>query len=582
MGWSWLIGVTFNAAFDVPPEMGENQNPTISGRMSQPPRYLNQLIYRISAADPDGDNLTYELIEGPPGLTVDDMGQVRWLVTRFTPQRVKIKVADSKGGEIIHGFTIPVATTLTPDQPVELSANQGELGLIRFIVPEGNDEPVMQVRLRTADGAGDGDLRVFPPQSFSDVSLRDGSDETLTFASPRPGRWGVWVIGFRDFENITLDFTFPSATQLETNKVHDGFSGVTSSETFYSFAVPVGITGLTVSTGGDTGDLDLYLAKDRYPICQSSRSVSQRCDFDESSAGFLNFEEITIRDEEPSSQAPIKGPARIRVDTGQYFINLSTFSAYDGASLTLALDAGEGIPAISLGGIVNAASFGLAVSPGSIASVFGTSLGEETMAASSVPLPREMAGVKILVDGVEAPLFFVSPGQLNFQAPFEIATPNLGAVSVEVNGVPSALSPFAAILNAPGIFTYNRVPDELDPVIVHADGSLVTPENPARPGEVLIIFATGLGELSNIPATGEATPASPLATLQRTAIVEVGPQESEVLFAGLAPGFVGLVQFNIRLPANMPTGEPALSILIRIQTFESEPVNLHVGAVGGN
>ena len=419
----------------------------------------------LGEGDPDGDSLTYELIEGPAGLRVDDMGLVRWLVTRFTPQRVKIKIADGKGGEIIHGFTIPVATTLTQDQPVELSASEGELGLIRFIVPEGTNEPVMQVRLRTADGSGDGELRVFPPQSFSDVSFRDGSDETLTFASPPSGRWGVHVIGFRDFDNITLDFTFPSATELESNKVHGSFSGVTSSETFYSFSVPDGITALTVSTGGGSGDLDLFLAKARYPICQFSFAVSQECDFDEFSGGPVNFEEITIRDEEPtSSQASIKGPATVRVEAGQYFINLSAFAAYEGVSITLSLDAGDGIPAISLGGIVNAASFGLAVSPGSIASVFGTSLGEATMAASSVPLPREMAGVKILVDGVEAPLFFVSPGQLNFQAPFEIATPNLGAVSVEVNGVPSTLSPFAAILNAPGIFTYNRVPDELDPM----------------------------------------------------------------------------------------------------------------------
>ena len=104
---------------------------------------------------------------------------------------------------------------------------------------------------------------------------------------------------------------------------------------------------------------------------------------------------------------------------------------------------------------------------------------------------------------------------------------------------------------ASNAFTYNRTAEDRDPVIVHADGALVTPERPARPSDVLVIFATGLSEVTNAPATGEASPTSPLAVLSRTAVVEVGDSEARVLFAGLTPGFVGLAQFNIELPSDI-------------------------------
>jgi uncharacterized protein (TIGR03437 family) len=89
-------------------------------------------------------------------------------------------------------------------------------------------------------------------------------------------------------------------------------------------------------------------------------------------------------------------------------------------------------------------------------------------------------------------------------------------------------------------------------IIVHAaDNTLVTDSNPLRPGEYVYFYATGLGPVSNEPATGAAAPAGPLAAALQLPSVIVGGVPAEVLFAGLAPGFVGVYQVNIRVPDSL-------------------------------
>jgi uncharacterized protein (TIGR03437 family) len=88
-------------------------------------------------------------------------------------------------------------------------------------------------------------------------------------------------------------------------------------------------------------------------------------------------------------------------------------------------------------------------------------------------------------------------------------------------------------------------------VIIHADGSLVTPQNPARPGETVIVYLTGMSLVDNLPPTGEAGPSGPLATSLIPAQVSAGGIPGVVTFAGLAPGFVAVVQVNVRLPDSL-------------------------------
>jgi uncharacterized protein (TIGR03437 family) len=257
------------------------------------------------------------------------------------------------------------------------------------------------------------------------------------------------------------------------------------------------------------------------------------------------------------------------------------------ASVQVALR-GTGVPAgaavgpfINAGGVVNAASFQPSLARGSIASLFGQDLASGTAAADRLPLPTELGGARITVGGVNAPLFFVSSGQINFQIPFE-APLGAGVEMVVTRGGQSSPAVTVTIAeDAPGIFMYQRAAGATDPIILHADGQLVTPGNPAQAGETLVAYATGFGRLSNAPATGAAAPSGPLARVRAVVSATVGGAAAEVLFAGLAPGFVGLGQLNLRMPERLPAGS-SLALVMRVGSAASQTVNLLVRSAAGS
>ena len=218
------------------------------------------------------------------------------------------------------------------------------------------------------------------------------------------------------------------------------------------------------------------------------------------------------------------------------------------------LASAAGPPQISAGGIVNAASFQPPLARCGLASLFGTNLADTQAWAALVPLPTTLGGAQVLVNGAAAPLIYASPSQINFQVPCE--APLNGAVGIYVtnsSGMSSAQAPTIAPY-APGVFTYARTATATDPVIVHVDNSLVTPDKPANPGEILIVYATGVGNLNHMPVTGAASPASPLSQAVDLPTVTVGGAAASASFAGLTPGLVGLMQINIQLPSTYPAG----------------------------
>jgi uncharacterized protein (TIGR03437 family) len=209
-------------------------------------------------------------------------------------------------------------------------------------------------------------------------------------------------------------------------------------------------------------------------------------------------------------------------------------------------------PAISTGGVVDAAGYLPTLVPGGLASLFGAELAGETVAASSFPLPTTLAGAKVQVNGIDAPLLFVSPTQINFQVPF--GTPLGSEVSVVawLNGQQSLSEPAAVAEFAPAIFVD---PATGEPIVQrHSDGSLISAQNPAKPGDTLILYVTGIGGLDTPPASGAAATDSPLATATTTPAVLIGGVEATVLFAGLAPDFAGLGQINFEAPGTLPEG----------------------------
>jgi uncharacterized protein (TIGR03437 family) len=213
-------------------------------------------------------------------------------------------------------------------------------------------------------------------------------------------------------------------------------------------------------------------------------------------------------------------------------------------------------------GLTNAASYEQAFAPGMIVSAFGSGLAPSTQAAAAVPLPPAMAGVSVTVNGVAAPLYYVSPTQLNIQVPYE--TPAGAAVLTVDNNGQSASQTFSVAAAAPGIFTDT--------------GGTAVPHGSAARGQVITLFITGAGAVSPAVATGAAPPDSatvdqlPAPLLHTT--VTVGGVAAPIWFVGIPWGLAGVVQINYQVPAASPLGTQ--QVVVKVGNVSSAPAKLVV------
>lgn len=241
-------------------------------------------------------------------------------------------------------------------------------------------------------------------------------------------------------------------------------------------------------------------------------------------------------------------------------------------------------PITPAGGTVNGASFTPALAPGSIASLFGQRLASGLVEATSVPLPTTLGNATVTFnDPVAAGLFFVSAGQINLQIPWELEGQREAYLAANVSGVISnpALVPLATY--APGIFTMTATGCGQGAIIVATTGEIAAPEGsipgraarPVRRGEFLTIFCTGLGPVTNRPASRAVALASPLSTTTANPTVTIGGVNAPVSFSGLAPGFVGLYQVNVQVPDNAPNGA-AVDLALTIGGAVSNTVTIAV------
>lgn len=281
----------------------------------------------------------------------------------------------------------------------------------------------------------------------------------------------------------------------------------------------------------------------------------------------------------------------------------STGSAFLGVLLAVALaPAYAQRPVVYPGGVVNSASFvnkgqpTHAVAQGSIASVFGENLAPATAWADTLPLPYTLAGTSVTINGTPAPLFYVSPNQINLQVPGAVGgNPYFGGygdypIVVKTGAGTSDPAVVEIARSGPGIFTVDGTGCGRGLVFNHqSDGSLVlnSPENSVEPGRILVFFGTGVGGFPYpLLADGQPSPSAPPAYLQAGSGVMVN-----TLIVPLAartrtrtPGFVGLDQINFVAPHDTVEGcSIPLNLYAQIKSrYEmSPPVPISVRRGGG-
>ena len=247
------------------------------------------------------------------------------------------------------------------------------------------------------------------------------------------------------------------------------------------------------------------------------------------------------------------------------------------ASLVLGWFPLQAQPSINGGGVVNAAApentTGLA--RGGYFSIFGRNLGASTATVSALPLPTTLGGAQVRIKPagsttpIDAFMYFVSAGQINAVMPSNVPE---GDVEVTVT-VGTATSPAARSRverNRPAIFTIASLRNGLA-IAQNYESPVSTPlnlfTNPARPGQTLIVWATGLGPL--LSGSDRDSPAA--GNIVTNAEVLVAGKVLPVLYAGRAPGIPGVDQINLTLP-NDPSIPDGCYV----------PLQIRIGAVLSN
>jgi len=214
--------------------------------------------------------------------------------------------------------------------------------------------------------------------------------------------------------------------------------------------------------------------------------------------------------------------------------------------------------------VVNAAGFqspsetnsGLA--PGSIAAIFGTGLARGSQLAAALPLPTTLQEASVSFNDIAAPLFFVSPDQINAQVPLDLA-PGTAWLRVRRGSAFLMAQPARIEAAAPAIFSVNQQGSGAG-IIAHAEDFRLVSENaPARAGAFVAIFCTGLGRLEAAFPSGSPPPTPPPQTATRPQVTIAG-RPAVVSYSGAAPGFVGLYQINAQVPADVPAGAQPVQI----------------------
>ncbi len=494
--------------------------------------------------------------------------------TTGTPIVASIQVTIERGS----GPSTPTGVALSSGQPVDFALPAVDTATLftgpsvyTVNVPDGADR--LDVSTVTATQNADVDLYVRfgqPPEVQGGQVVADASsesftgDELVSLTRADGLRTGTYYVALSLFSTgISVRGTLEADVGSDSGGNQTGIPvsqgspqtfnvGPVDGPTFFTdtiYRVDVGAATARLTVDLETTtpgvDVDLYVRYGQPPELSGGQVIST-----------FSSETLTGRE-----QVVVSAASSPPLQAGSYYIALVLYSTGQAASgqVRVTLEgATAGGPQVNAA--TNAASFAQGpIAPGQIISLFGAAMGPAVgLGAQLDPLTGRLAttlgGVSVLFDSVPAPLFFVRGDQINVQVPYGIAGRPSTTIAVIVNGSISNALNVPVSASAPGLFLLGDGTSEV--VAQREDGSVVSASNPARRGEVIILYATGEG-LTKPPARsgGLAPGDEPL----QMPILPVEMHFGDVVvgnlfFAGSSPGFAGLMQINVRIPDNSPTG----------------------------
>jgi len=210
------------------------------------------------------------------------------------------------------------------------------------------------------------------------------------------------------------------------------------------------------------------------------------------------------------------------------------------------------------------------VAPGGLMSILGSNLTKVPGSLGGFPgntVPASLNGVQVSIAGRNAPIVVLEPDVVVVQVPFETPAGSQPVTVTTPNGTSAAMQ--VTVANAaPAIF----FDSEGGVIVKNDDFRLVRPTNPARAGDILVIFSTGLGAVEGL-STGQVVPFTPFFSTSPVTVT-IGGQEAEVIYSLASPGFLGLYQTAVRMPSGVAAGNA--EVVLRVGDVASNSVNLAV------
>jgi len=213
-------------------------------------------------------------------------------------------------------------------------------------------------------------------------------------------------------------------------------------------------------------------------------------------------------------------------------------------------------PVLSPDGVSSVASYApqAVMAPGSLINIYGHRLTGSSAQFSGFPLPMELAGTQVVIQGKALPLISVSDSRIIAQVPYDVTVNAATQLIVQRGWAQSAPEALAVAAAQPAVFTVNEQGSGQAVAMVGNSANLADATHPVKAGDALVIYCAGLGTVTPPVGNGSAAPAAPLSQTA-TPVVTIGHKRAPVLFSGLTPGFSGLYQLNVIVPADVTPGD---------------------------